>query len=296
MYNKYLDIFIEVADTGSFTKAAEKFFVSPTAIMKQINQMESDLGLKLIIRTHQGVQLTEVGKQIYKDSKHIINYSNRAIQNALKLENNSKNTIITVGTSAVCPCKTLMDIWYEINDQYPNIKIKIVPFEENHTEILYTLTDKKTYFDCIVTPNDSAEWKKNCNFLEIGKTNYVVSVPRNHKFANKKSLSIKDFSNQTIMMVGDGDSNISNMLRDDIIKNNKNVTISPTPFLYDISVFNKCEENGYMLMSLDLWGNVHPGLINVLLKEKYPLPYGIIYSKKPSNELKRFIQIIKARL
>lgn len=80
MYNKYLDIFIEVADTGSFTKAAEKFFVSPTAIMKQINQMESDLGLKLIIRTHQGVQLTEVGKQIYKDSKHIINYSNRVIQ------------------------------------------------------------------------------------------------------------------------------------------------------------------------------------------------------------------------
>lgn len=49
-------------------------------------------------------------------------------------------------------------------------------------------------------------------------------------------------------------------------------------------------------MSLELWGNVHPGLINIPLKEKYPLPYGIIYSKKPSNELKKFIQIIKARL
>ena len=40
MYNKYLDIFIEVADTGSFSNAAEKLYVSSTAIMKQMNLME----------------------------------------------------------------------------------------------------------------------------------------------------------------------------------------------------------------------------------------------------------------
>ena len=39
MYNKYLEIFIQVADTGSFSKAAEKLYMSSTAVMKQMNLM-----------------------------------------------------------------------------------------------------------------------------------------------------------------------------------------------------------------------------------------------------------------
>ena len=65
MYNKYLDVFIQVADTGSFSKAAEKLFVSSTAVMKQMNLMEQELGVSLLVRTNHGITLTEAGKQIY---------------------------------------------------------------------------------------------------------------------------------------------------------------------------------------------------------------------------------------
>lgn len=37
MYNPALDTFICVADCGSFTKASERLYISPTAVMKQIN-------------------------------------------------------------------------------------------------------------------------------------------------------------------------------------------------------------------------------------------------------------------
>ena len=72
MYNKYLDVFIQVADNGSFSKAGEKLFMSPTAVMKQMNLMEKELGLSLLNRSNHGVTLTKVGKQIYNDSKFII--------------------------------------------------------------------------------------------------------------------------------------------------------------------------------------------------------------------------------
>ena len=110
MYNKYLDIFIQVADTGSFSKAAEKLYISSTAVMKQMNLMEQDLGLSRLIRTNHGIKLTEAGKQIYKDCKYIIDYSNKAIAKAKKLQNQS-NRFITIGTSLICPCKPLLDIW-----------------------------------------------------------------------------------------------------------------------------------------------------------------------------------------
>lgn len=58
MYNPQLETFIKVVDRGSFSKAAEDLFISPSAVIKQINILETNLGLKLLKRTHQGVSLT----------------------------------------------------------------------------------------------------------------------------------------------------------------------------------------------------------------------------------------------
>lgn len=55
MYNNQLRILVCVADCGSFAKAAEKLFLSPTEIMKQINALEEHLELKLLKRTPRGV-------------------------------------------------------------------------------------------------------------------------------------------------------------------------------------------------------------------------------------------------
>lgn len=70
MYNNQLETFIKVADSGSFFLAAEELYISPTAVMKQINLLESDLNLQLFVRTHRGISLTEAGKALYKDAKY----------------------------------------------------------------------------------------------------------------------------------------------------------------------------------------------------------------------------------
>ena len=48
MYNHLLDTFIAVADCGSLTSAAERLYISPTAVMKQMNTLENHLDIKLI--------------------------------------------------------------------------------------------------------------------------------------------------------------------------------------------------------------------------------------------------------
>lgn len=44
MYNPQLDTFLCVAESGSFNKAAEKLYISPPAVIKQINLLEESLG------------------------------------------------------------------------------------------------------------------------------------------------------------------------------------------------------------------------------------------------------------
>lgn len=61
MYNPQLETFIVVAEVGSFNKAAEKLFISPPAVIKQINALERDLDVQLFRRTHRGLILTAAG-------------------------------------------------------------------------------------------------------------------------------------------------------------------------------------------------------------------------------------------
>ena len=82
MYNELLKAFVCVADCGSFNKAAEKLYISPPSVMKQINALEKHLNLKLFQRTNQGIHLTSAGNVIYRHAKFLFTYSENAIREA----------------------------------------------------------------------------------------------------------------------------------------------------------------------------------------------------------------------
>ena len=58
MYNPQLETFLRVADAGSFNRAAEESFITPTAVIKQINLLEENLGVYLFDRSYRGLTLT----------------------------------------------------------------------------------------------------------------------------------------------------------------------------------------------------------------------------------------------
>lgn len=85
MYNPQLETFLQVADASSFNKAAEEVYITPTAIIKQINSLEKKIGVKLFVRTHRGLALTPAGKSLYQDSRYIIDYCKDSIVRAKKI-------------------------------------------------------------------------------------------------------------------------------------------------------------------------------------------------------------------
>ena len=82
MYNPQLETFLCVVEAGSFSKAAEKMYITAPAVIKQINSLESSLNLQLFDRTHRGLIVTEAGKSLYKDTKYIIQYSKDSVARA----------------------------------------------------------------------------------------------------------------------------------------------------------------------------------------------------------------------
>lgn len=292
MYNSMLDTFIAVADCGSFTKAAEHLYISPTAVMKQMNTLEKHLDLKLMERTASGIRLTAAGAVIYQDAKFMIDYSKKSVASA-KATLCANDTTFCVGTSLLNPAKPFMDLWYRVNKDFPEYKLHLVPFEDNHEGILSEIGQLGEKFDFLIGVCDSKAWLNLCNMLPLGRYKKMVAVSREHRLAGKSCIEIEDLYGETLMMVRRGDSGVNDFLRNDLEMHHPKIHIEDTPQFYDLSVFNRCAETGNVLLTIECWQEVHPGLVSIPVHWDYSIPYGLLYSLNAPEDVLRFVEMVK---
>lgn len=82
MLHPFLKTFRSVARSGSFNKASQELFLSATAVRKQMNQLEHELGLRLFIRDKLGIRLTEEGKVLDADLDELFELSRKILDRA----------------------------------------------------------------------------------------------------------------------------------------------------------------------------------------------------------------------
>lgn len=295
MYDPRLNAFIAAADCGSFTKASEKLYISPTAVMKQINTLEDSLGLKLISRTNQGIRLTPAGQSVYKDARFMIDYSEKALERARRYTEEYEK-IFCVGTSLLNPCKPFIDLWTRLSPHFPGYRLNIVPFEDEHTNILTEISALGEKFDFLTGVCDSSAWLERCGFQKLGEYKKCIAVNAEHRLAKKSIISLSDLHGERLMMVKEGDSAINDRIRADLKQYHPQIQIVDAPRFYDMSVFNSCAQSGDVLLTIECWQNIHPLLVTVPVEWDYAIPYGILYSKEPPDDIKRLIELVKGMI
>lgn len=292
MYNPQLDTFIKVADAGSFNKAAEDSFITPTAVIKQINLLERSLDVKLFERTHRGLKLTKAGQSLYQDAKYIIQYCHESIVRAKNAMQN-EDTVIRIGSSPMTPAQLLVQLWPEFQEYCPDMKFEIIPFEntpENAREILANLGKN---IDIIGGIFDQTMLElRNCDGLELSREPFCCAVSIHHPLALKEKLQIHDLYGQNLMLMHRGWSSYVDQLRDDLWKNHSEIHIIDFDF-YNTNIFNRCENTNDVLLAIPGWANVHPLLKVIPVEWEYSIPYGLLHSHHPTEPVKKFLSAVK---
>ncbi len=246
MYNPQLDTFICVADAGSFNKAAEELFITPSAVIKQINLLEKSIDVRLFDRTHRGLILTNAGRSFYNDAKYLIQYSNESIARAKSVTDDHETTI-RIGSSPMTPTQLLVDLWPKIHKICPEIKFQLIPFEntpENAREILNNLGQN---IDVVAGIFDESNFNiKHCQGFEICRVPICCAVSLNHPLAEKDKLSIADLHGDNLMLIHRVWSSYVDRLRDEIWTNHPEIKIVDFNF-YNVSVFNQCQNSNDIL-------------------------------------------------
>lgn len=291
MYNHQLDTFIAVADAGSFNKASQLLYISPNAVMKQINLLETNLGFNLFERTHRGLVLTSAGKSFYNDTKYIINYSKEAISRAK--EKSKNDHILKIGVSFTTPADFLVSLWSKIQQINPYLKFELISFEntpENAREIMRNFGRHIDMTAGIYSDNLLKE--RNCLAIHLYDTPICCAVPISHPLAIKDQLNIEDLFNEHVMIIKQNYLTDFDQVRVDLKTNYPSVYIEDIDF-YNVNVFNQCVNENKLILAVKEWKNIHPMLKIVPIKWEHTIPFGIMYSPTPSKDMEQFILALK---
>ena len=290
MYNPQLDAFIKVADSGSFSKAAEAMYISAPAIIQQINLLEASCGFKLFVRSNHGVKLTPAGRSLYEDAKTIIRLSQDALNKARRLAESSETTV-RIGTSLLYKCRLLPNLWTLVNEKHTELKIEILSMTEyqNRDEVFSALGVQFDLFEGIY---GSAGWDGMCQFLELERTPICCAVSKNHRLAGMKKLTMQDLNGEYIVMPIEGVSKEIDDFRNHIQNQYPIIQIVDSK-RYDLDTFTLCEVNGYILITQPVYTDIHSNLVTIQLETDCTLPYGLMYAKEPTAATNKFIRAIK---
>lgn len=291
MFNDYLKSFIRVAETGSITAASKNLYLSPTGLMKQLNHLENSLGFKLFIRSHKGLRLTPAGRSFYEDAKFLVRSAQESIDHARQIQNHNR-FFLRIASSLMNQDPLFANLLQQLQSHDPRFHFSIMLFDDLHHGYLDVLNHLGRGTDLVASvigmSNYSAEIGKTA---VIGKTPLCVAMNVNNPLAKKEKLEMQDLQEKNIYVPWLGDSSICDQVRQDLKGQGLRINWHPTK-TYDLSLFNKCANSNYLLLTPPQWVNAHPLLKAFSVNWPYQLGLGFTYSKQPTEGVKKFIHAL----
>ncbi len=292
MNDPQLKSFIQVADEGSFSKAAEILYLSSTAIIKQINALELELSAQLFYRTPQGLSLTEGGKSFYADAHKLLQYSEEAKQRAQDAMKHSSYTI-RIGTSFLNPVQFLVNCWPAIQELIPQLRLRMVSFENTPENAVKILKNLGSSIDVVPGIFDHKLLEdRGCRGLTISMEPLCCAMPSDHPLERKKALLTEDLYGEKLLIIRRGWNESMDRLRNKLAKCHPEISLEEFPF-YSMDVFNRCANEGCLLLGVRQWQMVHPLITVRPVRWAYQVPFGFLYPALPSEEIQLFLRAVK---
>lgn len=121
---RHLRCFLEISQTGSFTAAAARLFMTQSTITHTIQQFEEEIGLKLFDRSTRRVTLTVEGARYVKEAEHLIQLFDTSISD-LRATAQLQRGEIRIASAISFIELFMVDIMRDFKARYPNIRVSI---------------------------------------------------------------------------------------------------------------------------------------------------------------------------
>lgn len=137
---RQLEGFVLLAETLSFSKAAELLYISQSTLSKQIAALETELDIDLFIRDTHSVQLTETGKDFLKSAQQIVNSVNTTLLHFQNMKDSGIQSVLRIGMERRLDTSEqvvtlLLNTLPILQKKYPNLRLVFNCMDENELDL-----------------------------------------------------------------------------------------------------------------------------------------------------------------
>lgn len=287
MIPSLLETFYMTAKAGSFQKASEQLFVSSTALIKQINQLEKNTGLTLFRRTNKGLELTDSGKIFFDASEKILHDYYDALQKAQNV-NEKQQHVVRIGISQINPFRSFSDV-FNCSPKFFSFIARVVPISAEYKEFTEHLRTLGADVDIIPYFCGHEGLSAVCQTHCLARLPLRVQVPEQHPLAGKKMLTYDDLNGQDIVTISSDANRFYREINADVMRHAPGAKLHPCNY-YDFLTINYAVHSNRLMLVGDYLGQAHPQMHPHPVNWDLTLPYGIHYAKNPSETVSAVIQ------
>lgn len=193
MKTEYLYEFSVLAQTLSFSRAAQALFLSQSTLSKHIQRIEEELGAQLLVRSTHAVSLTEAGRLLARQADGIIRRCSRA-QRQLRRGIASMEGRLSIGCSTEISCASHIRMFLSaFLRQYPGIEL--------HLEVLSRMPrDTLDRYDIVFSPCSYFDLPEESRAVLVRRHETYLVLPDGHPLMAHSAIGLHQLAEQTLII------------------------------------------------------------------------------------------------
>lgn len=181
-----LSSFLEVAETGAISRAAERLFVTQPALSRRLQQLEGELGVTLFERTPRGVALTEEGRYLQREARALLERYEHLREGVAAVANLEAGTV-RVGGGATAVSFLLPEAIASFQETHPGVLFQVREAGSRDTE--RDVAAERLELGVVTLPIDP-DLATDLDARPLATDKITLVAARDHELATRKRVSL----------------------------------------------------------------------------------------------------------
>lgn len=190
---KKLEILMTAVDLGSFSRASEVVGYTQSGLTHLVNSLEREIGFPLIVRSHNGISLTEQGRDLMPDIRQFLQV-NASLENRIQGIREKQTETIRIAAYASIAMFWMPEILYRFRRICPNVDVDL-RMVDHALEPFELLQDGKT--DVIFA---SRQNYGTCEWTPLYHELLYAILPRDYPLKSPTEFPLKEFEGKEFLM------------------------------------------------------------------------------------------------
>ena len=189
---------LKILEIGSFTKAADAMGYSQSAVSQMVQSLESELSLKLLYRSRNGIKLTPEGEALLPYIQRTVNHYNAMLEKTRELKG-LNGGLIRIGTLSSVSSQWLPGLIKDFQTLYP--KVHFLLHQGDYTTIPAWVRAGEIDFGFV---NPDAESVRGLHTIFVTSGGHKAVLHPDHPLAAQPWVTLEQLAKETFLLLEEG--------------------------------------------------------------------------------------------